>query len=174
MHACLLLWVYRICSWKPLKSIGCSGNKIASQSFRFCHSWKNKQHLSIFPESSQSFCTGTCGSHFWMRCTCMRERNTQVCSRKYCAPAGKTQSRGSFSEVSWREHYIHDTASWIDLWNQSTFCKNVLCVRKSMAESIDCATAKLSSEKRRHFQSFKKAYHEKWLFATVDEKDDVC
>ena len=42
-----------------------------------------------------------------------------------------------------------------------------------MAESIDHAPANLSALKRRHFQMFKKVYHEKWLFVIVDEEGDT-
>ena len=79
----------------------------------------------------------------------------------------------SFSEVSRREHYIREAASQIDLWNQSAICKNVSCSRESMAESVDCAPAKPSPAKRRRFQTFKKAYHKKWPFVTVDEEGDI-
>ena len=43
-----------------------------------------------------------------------------------------------------------------------------------MAESFDCAPAKLSPVKRRHFQMFKKVHHEKWSLAAFDEKADTC
>ena len=43
-----------------------------------------------------------------------------------------------------------------------------------MAESIDRASAKPSPAKRRRFQTFKKAYYEKWPFVTVDEESDTC
>ena len=43
-----------------------------------------------------------------------------------------------------------------------------------MAESIDCAPAKPSAAKRRRVQTFKKAYHEKWPFLTIDEKGVTC
>ena len=43
-----------------------------------------------------------------------------------------------------------------------------------MAESIDHTPAKLSPAKRRHFQTFEKACHEKWLSVTIDEKGDTC
>ena len=43
-----------------------------------------------------------------------------------------------------------------------------------MAESIDHAPAKPSPVKRRRFQTFKKAYHEKWPFVTIDEEGDTC
>ena len=43
-----------------------------------------------------------------------------------------------------------------------------------MAESIDHAPAKPSPVKRRHFQMFKKAFHEKWPSVTVDKKGDTC
>ena len=45
---------------------------------------------------------------------------------------------------------------------------------ESMAESFDHAPAKPSPAKRRQFQTFKKASHEKWPFTTVDEKGDTC
>ena len=43
-----------------------------------------------------------------------------------------------------------------------------------MAESIGCAPAKPSPVKRRGFQMFKKAYHEKLPFIPVDKKGDAC
>ena len=43
-----------------------------------------------------------------------------------------------------------------------------------MAESIDHAPAKPSPAKRRRFQTFKKAHHEKWPFVTIDEEDETC
>ena len=43
-----------------------------------------------------------------------------------------------------------------------------------MAESIDGAPAKPSPAKRRHFQMFKKAYHEKWPYVTIDKEGDTC
>ena len=43
---------------------------------------------------------------------------------------------------------------------------------ESMAESIDRAPAKPSPAKRRCFQTFKKVHHEKWSFASIDEKGD--
>ena len=42
-----------------------------------------------------------------------------------------------------------------------------------MAESIDRASAKQSPAKRRRFQTFKKAIHEKWPLVTIDEKGDT-
>ena len=53
-------------------------------------------------------------------------------------------------------------------------CKNVSCTKESMAESIDCATVKPPLAKRRHFQMFEKACHEKWPLDTIDEKGDTC
>ena len=41
-----------------------------------------------------------------------------------------------------------------------------------MAESIDRASAKQSPAKRRRFQTFKIAYHEKWPLITIDKKVD--
>ena len=43
-----------------------------------------------------------------------------------------------------------------------------------MAESIDRAAAKPSPAKRRCFQMFKEIHHEKWSFATIDEKGHMC
>ena len=43
-----------------------------------------------------------------------------------------------------------------------------------MAKSIDCTPGKPSPEKRRRFQAFKKTYHEKWPFVTIDEEGDTC
>ena len=68
----------------------------------------------------------------------------------------------------------HKAASQIDLQNHSAICKNVSCSRESMAESIDYAPAKPTPAKRRRFQTFKKAYHEKWPFVTIDEEGDTC
>ena len=79
----------------------------------------------------------------------------------------------SFSEVSAREHCIREAASQIDRQNQGTICKNVLCSRESMAKSIDCTHAKPSLVKRRRFQTFKKASHEKWPCITIDEESDT-
>ena len=45
---------------------------------------------------------------------------------------------------------------------------------ESMAESFDRVPAKPSPVKRRHFQTFKQVHHEKWSFATIDEKGDTC
>ena len=44
---------------------------------------------------------------------------------------------------------------------------------ESIAESIDRASAKPSLVKRRLFQMFTKVHHEKWSFATIDEKVDT-
>ena len=43
-----------------------------------------------------------------------------------------------------------------------------------MAKSIDCTPVKPTPAKRRRFQTFKKAYHEKWPFVTIDKKGDTC
>ena len=43
-----------------------------------------------------------------------------------------------------------------------------------MAESIARTFAKPTPAKRGHFQTFKKAYHEKWPFVRIDEKDETC
>ena len=43
-----------------------------------------------------------------------------------------------------------------------------------MAETVDQAPAKPSPAKRRGFQTFSKASHEKWPFVTIDEKGDTC
>ena len=130
--------------------------------------------LLIFPESSRSFCAGTYQSHFWTLCACSKERNMQICSWKYSVHAWKTQSKKSFSGVSWKEHCIHEAASRIGLQNQGAICVNISCSRESMAKSIDRAPSKPSPAKRRRFQMFKKAFHEKWPFITIDGKGDTC
>ena len=50
--------------------------------------------------------------------------------------------------------------------NQGAICKNISCERKSVARSTDCTSAKLFPAKKRHFQIFKKEYHEKWSWKT--------
>ena len=47
-------------------------------------------------------------------------------------------------------------------------------MRESMAESIDCTPSKPSPAKKRHFQTFEKACHEKWPSVIIDEKGDTC
>ena len=44
---------------------------------------------------------------------------------------------------------------------------------ESMVKSIDRAPAKSPPAKRRRFQMFMKASHEKWPFITIDEKGDT-
>ena len=94
-------------------------------------------------------------------------------SEVLCACAKDTKQK-NFFEVFRREHRIREAASRIDLRDQSAICKNVSCSMESMAESIDHAPAKPSPAKRRRFQTFKKAYHEKWPLVTVDEEGDAC
>ena len=53
------------------------------------------------------------------------------------------------------------------------FIKTFHVQAESMAESLDHAPAKPSSAKTRRFQMFRKAFHEKWPFITVDEKGDT-
>ena len=97
----------------------------------------------------------------------MKDRNNaDFLSEVLCACAKDTKQKKflrSFCEA----------ASRVDR-NQGAICENVSCVTESMAESIDRAPAKLSPAKRTHFQTFKKAYHEKWPFITTDEKGDTC
>ena len=52
--------------------------------------------------------------------------------------------------------------------------QNILCVKEGMAESIYCAPAKLTWAEKRHFQTFKKAYHEQWSYVSRDERSDTC
>ena len=101
----------------------------------------------------------------------MRER--EIC-RFALRCALQVHKRHEAKKVSRREHRIRKAASQIDLRNQGTICKNVKCSRESMAESIDHAPAKPSPAKRRRFQTFKKAHHEKWPFVTIDEEDETC
>ena len=93
-----------------------------------------------------------------------RQKYADLLSDVLCVCA--KEHRRSFSQVSYREHHICEAASQIDLQNQGAICKNVSCSRESMVESIDHAP----SEK----DTFKKAYHEKWPFVTVDKKSDTC
>ena len=86
----------------------------------------------------------------------------------------KTWSRRTFSRVSWWEPRSCEAASWIDLQNQGTKWKNISCTRESMGQPVDHKPATLSPTKRRHFQMFKRAYHEKWPLVTINEKGDTC
>ena len=54
------------------------------------------------------------------------------------------------------------------------FIKTFHVQAESMAESLDHAPAKPSPAKSKHFQMFKKAYHEKWPFVTIGEEGDIC
>ena len=130
--------------------------QIASQKFQTLSFMKTTTMNTAFlidPGSCRSFCAWTYRSHFWLCCTGTKDRNMQICSRKCSAHAQKTPSRRSFSKVSGREHPIRAAASWIDLQNQGTICKNVLCTRESMVESIDSAPAKPSPVKMKRFQA---------------------
>ena len=109
-----------------------------------------------------------------MHCACTKDRNMYICSQKCSARVPETLSRRTFSKVSRRGHHICEAASRTYLRNQGAICKNDMCTRESMAESIVRTPAKPSSSKRRCFQMFKKAYHEKWPFITIDEKGDTC
>ena len=118
-------------------------------------SFLKQQHTRPFrfsPSVAEAFLSETYRSHCWTRCACAKDRNMQICSRKCSARARKSRSR-SLSEVSRGEHRIRGAASRIGLRNQSVICKNVSCLRESMAESIDRAPAKTSPAKRRRFQT---------------------
>ena len=135
----------------------------------------------IFPESSWSFCVRTYQSHFRTQCACAKDRNMQMNAPLFFLIFMNLTCRFALrsawhmrSEVSRREHYFRKAASRVHLQNEGAICKNVLHSRESMAESIDLAHAKPSSAMRRHFQTFKKACHEKWPFVTIDEKGDSC
>ena len=144
------------------------------QDLVICEKQETNTPFLIFPESSQSFSARTYWSHFWTCSACVKDRNMQICSWKCSVRARKMWRKKSFSKVSWREHCICEAASRIDLQSQGAICKNVSRLRERMAESIDGAPAKPSPVKRRHFQTFKKASHEKWPFITIDEKGDTC
>ena len=101
-------------------------------------------------------------------------RKRQKCADFLFGSALCAHKRHKAEEVSRKEHYICKAASCIELQNQDAICENILCVRESMAESIDHTPAKLSPVKRRRFQMFKKAFREKWPFVTVDEKGDTA
>ena len=141
---------------EPLKSSG------------FCHSWKTATNtaFSIFPKSSWSVCAGTYQSHFWMHCVCVKDRNNaDLLLEVLCMCVKDTKQKFLWS--------YREAANRID-WNQGAICGNVSCTMESMAESIDRTPAKPSTAKRRRFQTFEKAYHEKWLFVTIDKKGDTC
>ena len=165
-HISLPLRLYLSCSGKS-ESIGHSRNmdSLSKVLDSVIYETTNTAFL-IFPVNSWSFCARTFQSHFWTRCTCVKDRNMQICEGH--------EANKSFSKVSWREHCICEAASQIDLQNQSAICQNVLCLRESMAESIDHAPAKPSPVKRRRFQRFKKVYHERWPFVMIDEEGDTC
>ena len=114
----------------------------------------------IFSKSSRSLCAGAYRDHFCMHSAYAKDRNMQICSWKCSVRVWKTWSR-SFFEVSIREHCIREAESWIDLWNKDAICKNISSTKPSLV-------------KRRRFQMFKKAYHEKWPCITVDEKSYTC
>ena len=121
----------------------------------------------FFPESSQSICAGTYGSHFWLHCACTKDRNNaDLVSEVLCTCAKDTKQKKflrSFCEA----------ASQIDR-NQGAICKNISHTTESMDKSIDHTPVKPSPLKRRCFQTFKKVHLEKWSFTTVDEKGDTC
>ena len=102
-----------------------------------------------------------------MGCACTKGRNYADLLYEVLCMGTKDTKQKKFLRS------FHEAASQIDQ-NQGAIGKNVSCATKSMSESIDCAPGKPSPVKRRCFQTFKKAYHEKWSFATVDEKGDTC
>ena len=146
---------------------------IASQKFQILSFMKQQQQANtvfpIFPESSFRFAPRVAEvfvpelteatfwrvAHAWKIEICRFDLGSALRIRK------GHKAKKSFSEVSWGEHCIREAASQIDLQNQCAICKNVSCLRESMAESIDRAPAELFPAKRRCFQTFKKAYHEK-------------
>ena len=103
-----------------------------------------------------------------------RQKYADLLPEVCCTGMKAMKQKKTFSKVSRREYCIHEAASQIGLQNQGIICKNILYSRESMAESIDHAPAKPSPAKRRCFQMFKTASHEKWPFVTVDEKGDTC
>ena len=108
------------------------------------------------------------GAHAW---------KTEICRfalRSALRMCERHEAKKSFSEVSGRERCICKAASQIDLRNQGAICKKVSCSREGMAKSVGRTHEKLSPVKRRHFQMFKKAFHEKWPFVTIDKKGDSC
>ena len=169
-HTCLPLWLYRICSGKSSKSIGRSRNtdSLSKVPDSVIHetTTTNKHALPISPRVAKAFvpeltrATFRCVAHAW---------KIEICRFALGSALGMRErhkaTKKSFSKVFWREHCIREAASQLDLQNQGAICKNVSCSRESMVESIDHAP----SEK----DTFKKAYHEKWPFVTVDEEGDT-
>ena len=111
-------------------------------------------------------------SHFWTCCSCAKDRNMPICSWKCSACGQKTRSRRSFSKVSQREHCICEAASRIGLQNQGAICENECFMCEGKHGWVYCLHT--YKTRRRCFQTFKKAYHEKLPFITVDEKGDTC
>ena len=108
-----------------------------------------------------------------MECVAHAQK-TEIC-RFALRSALRMRERHEAEEVSRREHRSAGAASRIDLQNQGAICKkNVSCARESMTESIDPALVKPSPAKRKRFQTFEKAYHEKWPLVTINEKGDTC
>ena len=141
--------------------------RIASQKFWILSFMTQEQQTNtafpIFPEA-----TFGCAAHAWKIEICRFALGSALRMHE------RHEAKKSFSKVSRREYFICKAASQIDHWNQGAICKNILCSRESMVESIDHAPAKLSPAKRRCFQTFKKASHEKWPFVIIDEKGDTC
>ena len=95
----------------------------------------------------------------------------QICSWKYSAHTQKSRNN---EKKGFLKRTLHLQSYKLNVQNQGAICKNVACLRESLAESIDHTPIKRSPVKRRRFQTFKKASHEKWPFVTVDEKGDTC
>ena len=142
VHTCLLLQLYGICSGKSSKSIRHSGNtdSLSKVLDPVIHETITTNiAFPILPESSWSFCAGTYRSHFWTRCACAKDRNMQICSWKCSARARKTWSKKMFLQ-SFPKSTLHPWSCKPNrAWNQGAICKNVSCLRESIAESIDCA-----------------------------------
>ena len=172
IHTCILLQLYHICFWK---SVGHSRNINGLSKFQilsFVGEKKTKQTrpFRFSPRVAEAFvpklteATFECVAHAW---------RTETCRFALESAVHKTWSR-SVSKVSLRAHCICEAASWIDLRNQGTICENVSCLRERIAVSIDRAPTEPSPAKRRCFQTFKKASHEKWPFVTIDKKGNSC
>ena len=120
------------------------------KSSRFSHSWRTNKQTNLFwflPRVVKAFvpeltkATFVCAVH---------ARKTEICRFALGSAlhvCKRQEVKKGFSKVSQRDGYICKATSWTDLHNQGTICKSVLCSRESMAESIECAPAKLSPAK---------------------------
>ena len=113
----------------------------------------------FFPKSSWSVCAQIYQSHFWMCCTCVKDRNNADSRLEVLCACTKDTKQKKFLQS------FCDGASRIDQ-NQGAICENVSCTTSRTCKTV-------FSEKET-FQTFKKVHLEKRSFATIDEKGNTC